>query len=168
ITDTAGGVQEMIRTGIDITENLRREIASLQGQLTSTTGVTAASYLQAPLSRDNSGRYTRIAEEFAGLLELRLEERAFKQDNKVSEQAKDFAGRLGRLHAGPRDIIELYKRSLEGKTTSEPIKKAKALLEEGRMLTLEIMGHLVSFYRSYYTGPSFEAAGIGGKEGPNE
>lgn len=167
-SDTAGKVQEIIRTGIDITENLRREIASLQDQMSSTTGITAASYLQAPLSRSDSGYYTRIVEEFAELLDSRLEELAFKQDNKVSERAKDFAGRLGRIQAGPRDIIELYKRSLEGKSSSAPPKKAQALLEEGRMLTLELMGHLVSFYRSYYTGPSFEAAGIGGKERPSE
>ena len=177
-TDPKGEVREIIHTGIDISERkqeeerridaLKQEIASLQGQMSSTTGITADSYLQMPLSRDNPERYARITEDFAELLDLRLEELAYKQDNRVSERAKELAGRLGRIHAGPRDIIELYKMSLEGKTTSAPIKKAKVLLEEGRMLTLELMGHLVSFYRSYYTGPKFTAAETGGKEQPNE
>jgi PAS domain S-box-containing protein len=177
-TDGAGGVLAVIKTGIDITErkreeerrieSLRGEIASLQGQMTSTTGITADSYLQMPLSRDNPERFVRFSEDFAELLDLRLEELAYKQDNRVSERAKELAGRLGRVHAGPRDIIELYKKSLEGKKSSTGPKKTKVLLEEGRMLTLEVMGHLVSFYRYYYTGPSFSTAETAGKEHPHE
>lgn len=165
ITGSKDGVRSIIQTGIDITErkrederrmkNLEQEIASLQGQMSSTTGTTADSYLQASLSRDNPQGYARITEDFAELLDLRLEELAFKQDNRVSERAKELAGRLGQNNAGPRDIIDLYKRSLEGKISSVPAQKGKALIEEGRMLTFELMGHLVSFYRSYYTDPSF-------------
>ena len=174
ITGETGEARAVIQVGIDITErkreeerrieSLKREIASLQGQMTSTTKITAGSYLQTSLSRNEPRQYSRIAEEFAELIDLRLEELAYKQDHRVSGRIKELAKRLGRLQAGPRDIIELYKSSLECKTSSVPSRKARALIEEGRMLTLELMGHLASFYRSYYTGPSSDPSGTGEKE----
>jgi hypothetical protein len=58
--------------------------------------------------------------------------------------------RLGRLRAGACDLIELHARVLDEKLASAPSRLTRAYGEEGRFLLLELMGRLLSTYRSAF------------------
>ena len=58
-----------------------------------------------------------------------------------------MADELGFLKAGPRDVVQIHRAVLKKKTREVVIAKAQAYAEEGRLLALELMGHLVSYYR---------------------
>jgi hypothetical protein len=60
---------------------------------------------------------------------------------------------LGFMRCGPRDAIEIHTNALKLRIKGTPAEKAQAYLEEGRILVVELMGHLVSYYRSFYTTP---------------
>jgi len=43
--------------------------------------------------------------------------------------------------------IEIYGTALKSRSAGAPPARARAYLDEGRLLVLELMGHLVSYYR---------------------
>jgi hypothetical protein len=57
------------------------------------------------------------------------------------------ADHLGALRAGAREVAELHARALRQKTRGAPAARVGALIAEGRLTALELMGHLVSYYR---------------------
>ncbi len=85
-------------------------------------------------------------------IELALEQRAFKVKHDVSEGLRAIAERLGFLRAGPRDVVEIHSTVLQSKLKGANALKAQAYTEEGRLLVLELMGYLVSYYRNYSLG----------------
>jgi hypothetical protein len=51
------------------------------------------------------------------------------------------------MGAGANDIAELHAQALQAALRGAPAPKAQALLSEGRLLALELMGRLLTFYR---------------------
>ncbi len=60
----------------------------------------------------------------------------------------DLSEGLGQLRASARDVIELHARVLERKLAVASQEMQRAYLEEGHLLVLELMGRLLSYYRS--------------------
>ena len=60
-----------------------------------------------------------------------------------------MAEELGLLKAGPRDVVEIHSTALKEKRHKVTPQKAQAYAEEGRLMALQLMGHLVSYYRNY-------------------
>ena len=58
------------------------------------------------------------------------------------------------MRAGPRDVVELHTTALKRRLSSAGVEQAEAYTEEGRLLVLELMGNLVSYYRVYTLGLS--------------
>ena len=56
------------------------------------------------------------------------------------------------LSAGPRDVIDLHVSALQQRLDQAGREEAAALVEEGRLLVLELMGYVVTYYRSYTLG----------------
>jgi hypothetical protein len=77
-------------------------------------------------------------------------------EHNVEEKLRGMAEKLGVLKVGPRDVIDIYSSALKLKTDTSMHGKAPAYVAEGRLMILELMGYLVSFYRNY--------AGISRKE----
>ena len=75
-----------------------------------------------------------------------------KEIHKQIENLYNIAEELGYLRAGPRDVVELHSSALKRKTGVVSHVKAQAYVEEGRVTLLELMGHLVSYYRTYSLG----------------
>jgi PAS domain S-box-containing protein len=92
--------------------------------------------------------FTELIELYAGVLDLALEQRAFKIKHDVSEELRDIAERLARLNAGPRDVVEIHLTTLKQKSKIANPMKAQAYAEEGRLVALELMGYLVWLYRN--------------------
>jgi PAS domain S-box-containing protein len=133
-------------------EKLRDEIERRYAVANSTVlSVVGGLYGSAPLSRSARGVFDELVQRYGGTLELAVENLALKADNPVSDQLRTLAEDLGYLQAGARDVAELHSETLARKSKHVPAMKAKAMVEEGRFLVLELMGNLLSFYRKNYS-----------------
>lgn len=118
------------------------------------TSVTARLFGSASLQEAVPDIFQEYVDQYARLLELLLEQRAFKVDHHVSEQLREMADKLGFLKASPRDVIEIHTEALRQKRKDASVVKIQAYVSEGRLMVLELMGYLTSHYRKYYIGLS--------------
>ena len=51
-------------------------------------------------------------------------------------------------------MVDIHTTTLRQKNQDVTLAKAQAYVSEGRLMVLELMGYLVSFYRKYYIGLS--------------
>jgi CheY-like chemotaxis protein len=91
--------------------------------------------------------FLELSQKYGALLDQALDQQAFKVDHNIPARLREVAETLGCLKAGPRDVVELHSAALRIKTKEVNPKKLGAFVEAGRLLILELMGHLVSFYR---------------------
>jgi hypothetical protein len=89
-----------------------------------------------------------MVERYGVLLDLALEERAYKVEHNVSGGFVFLVERLGFLKAGPRDVVDIHSATLKKKAKESNPARAQAYVEEGRLTVLELMGHLLSYYRT--------------------
>ncbi|WP_313951655.1 PAS domain S-box protein [Accumulibacter sp.] len=113
--------------------------------------VVGGLYGSAPLSHSAKSVFDELVQRYGKTLELAVENLALKADHPVSDQLRALAEDLGYLQAGARDVAELHSETLTRKSKNVPAMKAKAMIEEGRFLVLELMGDLLSFYRKNYS-----------------
>lgn len=92
---------------------------------------------------------------FAKLLDLSLEQRVLRVDHSIGVELRNLAEELGLVKAGPRDVIDIYVQALKIVSANVAIVKANAYADEGRLMVLELMGHMVTFYRRHYSGHVF-------------
>lgn len=158
-TDKKGKVVGFIEIVEDLTERkraeeqLKRELRSLE-QLSSPaqTTVTAQMFGLTPLRESVPDTFKQMVRRYGVLMELALEQRAYRVNHNIPEELRLLAEQLGFLKAGPRDVVEVHSRALRIKTKGITPQKAQAYAEEGRLMVLQIMGHLVSHYRTYSMG----------------
>lgn len=87
-----------------------------------------------------------LIQSYGQLLDLALDQRAYKIGNRLSDELRSLADRLGYLGAGPRDVIEIHTSALRRRLESAAPPRQQAYIDEGRLMALELMGHLVSYY----------------------
>lgn len=122
--------------------------------------VTAQMFGLSPLAQGTPQVFEQIVQRYADLLDLALHERAYKVEDTVASELENLAKQIGFLKASPRDVIDIHTTALKMKTDRTNYTKAKAYTEEGRIMVLELMGYLTSFYRTYASGfhkPSHQA-----------
>ncbi len=160
-----GGVESIISTGIDITERkremesrvekLQEEIARMESfSSPGTTSVTGRMYAQRDFLERSPEDFQEMRQEYQDILSDRLEERIYKTDNRISARLNGLAERFGMATAGPKDVVEIHVQALKNLNQGVPYKRAQALTEEGRLLAIELMGYLVSFYRNQISSES--------------
>ena len=118
------------------------------------TSVTARLFGSEPLRESLPDFFLELVQRYGELMDLALEQQAYRVEHNVSEQLRALAERLGLLKAGPRDVVDIHTKALKQKTQDIPVAKAQAYVAEGRLMVLELMGYLTSFYRKYYIGLS--------------
>ena len=133
-----------------------QEFADLDSLIKSSgeTSVTARLFGAYPLQESLPDVFDELVETYSELLELSLEQRIYKVDYNISEQLRSLGEKLGFLKASPRDTIEIHTKVLKQKSKGVSVAKAQAYVVEGRLMILELMGYLASFYRKYYIGLS--------------
>lgn len=132
--------------------NQREEFQNLELLVTSTTSITARMFGSDTLKASFPDMFQELKQTYGKLLDLALEQRAFRVDHNISEQLRLLADKLGFLKASPRDVVELHSTTLQEKNRNVNLAKAQAYVVEGRLMVLELMGYLTSFYRKYYIG----------------
>lgn len=111
------------------------------------TSVTSAMYAGGPISRLLPEYFEELVSQYSTIIDLALEERAYKIDHNLSGQLRQLAGRLGRLRAAPRDVVELHTSVLKRKLTNGAPRKRQSYNVEGRFMLVELLGYLVNYYR---------------------
>jgi CheY-like chemotaxis protein len=105
-----------------------------------------------PLRETATGIFEELVERYSVLLDLALEQRAYKVKHNVSEGFHVLVEHLGFLKAGPRDVVDIHSAALKKRTAGSNPAKAQAYVEEGRLAVLELMGHMVSYYKNRSMG----------------
>lgn len=163
VRDENGNFEYILGTGIDITERkqeeeqrlqeLQHEIAGLtQFAFRNTTSVTAGTYGQKPLAAANPDAFEKSVETFLQILDNQIEEMTYRTGPDEIGNIRMLGEELGLLKAKPKDIIDIYTAVLSQIAKEKDPARTKVYKDEGRLLVLELMGHLASFYRKYYTG----------------
>jgi PAS domain S-box-containing protein len=122
-------------------------------------GVTAASFGLLPLRQSLPDTFKQMVARYQNLLELALERRIYKIEQDPSEDLREAAEQLGLLRAGPRDVVEIHMTALKQKVSGLNALKAQAYADEGRLIVLELMGYLASYYRNRCTGSAHQTSG---------
>lgn len=110
------------------------------------------------LRRTEPGLFAELAHEYGDLVRASLRAQQIEGETAVDGRARQLADRLGRLGAGPRDVVEVHRAALEELLEGRTRGESQALRREGRFTCLQLMGHLVSFYRLYSISPVGPAA----------
>jgi PAS domain S-box-containing protein len=158
--DEAGRVERVIFAIEDITKSveaeqahlaqLKRELQSLE-QIASLPGtrVSARAFGLIPLREHLPNVFETLVERYANLMDIALERRAYKtEENHYQREVRALAERLGSLGGGPRDVVDIHIAAFTRKRDQSNPRKTEAYAEEGRLIALEIMGDLVSYYRT--------------------
>ena len=116
------------------------------------TSITAKLFGLTSLREGLPEIFNEIMQQYGDLMDLALEQHAYKVEHNISDKLRVLAEQLGFLKAGPRDVVEIHTRSLKQKTQDITPVKAKAYVAEGRLMVLELMGDLTSYYRKYVIG----------------
>jgi CheY-like chemotaxis protein len=122
----------------------------------SATAISAKSMGLGTLRDSLPDVFLQSVDNYAALIDLALETRTYKTDQSLSAPLREMSEKLGYSRAGPRDVVEIHSAALQRKAQEVPNpKKFQALSAEAKLMLLELMGYLVSYYRSL----SFTAAG---------
>ncbi len=116
------------------------------------TAVTARLYGSPPLREVQPELFRDLVTRYANILDQCLERRAFKIEVNTSDMLREMAHQLGFLHAGPRDVVDVHTHAIRQQVRNTSVPRMQAYVEEGRLLVLELMGYLASYYRSHALG----------------
>jgi PAS domain S-box-containing protein len=159
LLDEEGRVERVVFAIEDVTkqvqaerkriEQFKQEIHAIE-QIAAlpNTVISARSFGAAPLSEKVPDVFNSLVESYKNLLDKALERKVYKIEDTMSEDTRILANRLGTLNARPRDVIDVHITALKEQSERSNALKSEAYAEEGRLITLELMGHLVSYYRN--------------------
>jgi PAS domain S-box-containing protein len=135
-------------------ERLETELRSLADLASPPqTGVTARMYGVVTLQDGFPDTFRKLTESYEELMELALEQQAFKVKHDISGRLGAMAETLGFYKAGPRDVVDIHAAALKAKSRkAATAEKRKAYTGEGWIMVLELMGDLASFYRTRAQG----------------
>lgn len=101
-----------------------------------------------PLQQRAPREFWLLLDRYTRLLEVSLHRRMFKNAGEaLPDEVTRLADELGALHAGAREVADLHAQALRRASMMATAAKAQALVTEGRLLSLELMGRLLSYYR---------------------
>lgn len=109
--------------------------------------------------------FAALAERYGDAMDVSLRREAYRDvATDPTPLLRAIADQIAHAGGGPRDVVELHARVLRARTTGVPPKKAQALMSEGRMVALELMGHLAAWYRRQAQSGGAPATGGSGVE----
>lgn len=131
-------------------EHHEREVESLESiSSTSTTLVTARAYGMDRLKEASPDTFATLVDQYTQLIELAIEQRAFKVDRKTTQDLRVMAQRLGFMRAHPRDVVDIHVAAMRKEAVGAKLRRYYVMAEESRMLLTELMGYLASYYRDH-------------------
>lgn len=120
------------------------------------TTVTGEMFGLLSLQQSWPREFKQFLQEYDAILQQALDRRIYKPSKEDVQKdpetrLRELADQLGFFRAGPRDVIDLHSMCLKNLIADAPLPKSQAVLEEGRIALVELMGYLANYYRSYYS-----------------
>jgi signal transduction histidine kinase len=110
--------------------------------------VTASLFGVMPLHERAPDAFGALVERHGRLLGLSLDRHIYRDARtSLSSELRVLAEQLGEMGAGANDVAEVHSKALQAALKGAPALKAQALVSEGRLLALEVMGRLLTYYR---------------------
>lgn len=110
--------------------------------------VTAAMFGVLPMQERAPAAFATLVDRHARILDLSLARQIYRDARvNLAAELRDLAEHLGGLGAGAGDVAELHSQALQRATRAVPAVKMQALVSEGRLIALELMGRLLTYYR---------------------
>ncbi|MFO7816558.1 MAG: MEDS domain-containing protein [Desulfovibrionales bacterium] len=172
LLDSKDDVDMVVSIGLDVTEIAlmerarEREFTSLReysgGQGTSRT---ASSLGIDSLQKKDPHAFKELATALGDFMDMAVETSIYKVKHNFSGELRRMAERQGRMRSGPRDLVQAHIQALQKKTGVMNDKMARAYTEEGRLLLIELMGYLATYYFNQCLGKG-ELGREGGKNQP--
>lgn len=128
-----------------------RELRRLERLTASSTSLTAGSFGGGPLRDRSPAHFSDFASEYGRIMDQAIEERAYRRVVRTREDLQSLAALLGHDMATPRDLVDLHTAALKDALKRADPGRQQALVEEGRLLALELMGNLATHYRTRST-----------------
>ncbi len=114
--------------------------------------VSGRSFGSIPLRDRSPQAFLDLARHYERVLVASASARSFHEREEIAGELNGIADRLGILNAGPRDVIDVHKMAIAQRLEGVSMGRARAAIEEARMLLLQLMGYLASFYRNLSWG----------------
>lgn len=132
-----------------------------------TTSVTAELFGALSLGERAPSESLELLRRYGALLDQAFHRRVYREPaDSISVELRAIAERLGELLASARDVAELHAQALKTRTRALTPAKARAYVDEGGLLALELMGHLVSIYRRHARAAAGGASSSRPRVGP--
>ena len=118
------------------------------GQTDRHSQVTASLFGILPVQERAPDAFASLVERHVRLLALALDRQIYRDARaNLATDLRTLAEQLGAMGASASDVAELHSQALQRAIKGAPAVKVQALVAEGRLLALELMGRLVTFYR---------------------
>ena len=91
--------------------------------------------------------FEELVDDYARLLDQAVEQVVYRVEHPLEAAVRGLARRAGELRAGPRDIVELHAAAIKARRREIGPQRMRLYMAEGQVRLLEVMGHLVTFYR---------------------
>ena len=91
--------------------------------------------------------FEKMVQRYGHLLHMALEEEGAKEEYSISGELSAMGEQLGTLNVGPGDVVAIHTEAFKRKLREVNNQKAQAYMHEGRLMVIELLGKLVSFYR---------------------
>lgn len=91
--------------------------------------------------------FDELVSDYARLLDHAVEQVVYRVDHSLDADVRHLARRIGELRAGPRDVVEIHATAIKAKEQEAGPQRMRLYAAEGQVRLLELMGHLVTFYR---------------------
>ncbi len=124
---------------------VRTVLASHQAEWPPSPG--GAGSRPAPLRAAFPDRFAELARDYGEILDRAVEQILQRRPVPLGTGLQRLASVAAELRAGPRDIVELHAAAMKQREAEHGPQRMKLYLAEGRVRLLELMGHLVTFYR---------------------
>lgn len=146
--------EDAAREGARRIEQLEHELRVLGRRIAAAPTAGSQDARIRPLREGHPEEYANLTAQCGQFLDLAIQQQKYRVEHDLSTELRKVGDRLGSLGAGPRDVIDLYGDALKARSAGVVAARARAYLDEGRLLVLELMGHLVSYYRDHSSGAS--------------
>lgn len=93
--------------------------------------------------------FEELVQRYGHLLQVVLED---EEEYSISGELSAIGEELGALNVGPGDVVAIHAEAFKRKLQEVNHQKAQAYMHEGRLMVIELLGKLVSFYRNKAVG----------------
>lgn len=93
-----------------------------------------------------------LTEAYGELLDLVVRRAMYRDEPQAGPRVRAFAEQLAELKAGPREVAEIHTLALRHREEHHADPMPELMRSEGRLLLVEVMGYLVTAYRTQALG----------------